>query len=189
MQGLMMDYPLTLTHLLERSAKLFGRKEIASKFAGAMHRYTYTDFHGRVHAVAHALESSMGRAYAWPDLDETAAAATCYTSGTTGNPKGVLYTHRAIFLHSYALAMADVFGISESDTILQIVPMFHANGWGIPFAAVMTGARIVFSGRQLQPADIAELIQNERVTFTAGVPTLWMTLYSYLESHPHDLSS
>ena len=77
----------------------------------------------------------------------------------------------------------------ERDTVLQIVPMFHANGWGIPFAAVMTGARIVFSGRQLQPADIARLIQNERVTFTAGVPTIWMSLYGYLEDHPHDLSS
>jgi fatty-acyl-CoA synthase len=135
------------------------------------------------------IRAAGDQPYAWPELDETAAAATCYTSGTTGNPKGVLYTHRSLVLHTFALALADVFGISERDTILQIVPMFHANGWGIPYAAVMTGARIVFTGRQLQPQDIAELIQNERVTFTAGVPTIWMTLYGYLESHPHDLSS
>jgi fatty-acyl-CoA synthase len=135
------------------------------------------------------IQSAGGEPYAWPVLDENAAAATCYTSGTTGNPKGVLYSHRALFLHSFALAMTDVFGISERDTVLQLVPMFHANGWGIPYAGVMTGSRIVFSGRQLQSSDVAELIQNERVTFTAGVPTIWIGLYGYLETHPHDLSS
>src|SRR5262249_24426581 len=117
-------------------------------------------------------QSAEGVRMDWPRLDENAASATCYTSGTTGNPKGVVYSHRALVLHSFALAMTDVFGIGERDTILQLVPMFHANGWGIPFAAVMTGARMVFSGRQLQPADIATLIENERVTFTAGVPTI-----------------
>jgi fatty-acyl-CoA synthase len=135
------------------------------------------------------LESAPRTPYPWPALDENSAAATCYTSGTTGHPKGVLYSHRALFLHSFSLATTDLFGISERDTVLQIVPMFHANGWGIPFAAVMTGARIVFTGRQLQSADIAELIQSERATFTAGVPTIWMSLYGYLETHPHDLSS
>src|SRR4029077_9946590 len=90
---------------------------------------------------------------------------------------------------SFALAMTDSFAISERDTILQIVPMFHANGWGIPFAAVMTGARIVFTGLNFQPANIAGLIQSERVTFTAGVPTIWMSLYGYLETHPHNLRS
>jgi fatty-acyl-CoA synthase len=288
MQGLMMDYPLTLTHILERSAKLFHRQEIASKTPHGTHRYSYADFYRRAHSLAHALarlgvqpgnrvgtlcwnsfrhlelyfaipcygavmhtlnlrlprdqlayiinhaedtvifvdaslfnllapirdqlrsvkhfvilpdqeppagdyeqllEASPTEPYPWPRLDENAAAATCYTSGTTGNPKGVLYTHRALFLHSFALAMTDTFAISERDTILQIVPMFHANGWGIPFTAVMTGARIVFTGRDLQPADIAGLIQNERVTFTSGVPTIWMNLFGYLETHPHDLSS
>ena len=113
----------------------------------------------------------------------------CYTSGTTGHPKGVLYSHRSLFLHSYGTCMADSFALSERDTILQLVPMFHANGWGTPYAGIMTGSRLVFCGRHLQPADIALLIENERATFSAGVPTLWMTLYSYLESHPHDISS
>ncbi len=127
--------------------------------------------------------------YAWPQLPETQAAATCYTSGTTGHPKGVLYDHRSLVLHSYGICMADAFALSERDTILQLVPMFHANGWGIPYAAVMVGSKIVLSGRHLQPADIAHMIESERVTFTAGVPTLWMGLYSFLEHGKHDISS
>ncbi len=101
----------------------------------------------------------------------------------------MLYTHRSLVLHTFALSFADTFAISESDTVLQIVPMFHANGWGIPYTAVMTGAQVVFTGRNLQSADIAGLIQDERVTFTAGVPTIWMGLYGLLEQKKYDLSS
>jgi fatty-acyl-CoA synthase len=293
MNGLMMDYPLTLPHILERSAKIYPAKEIASRVPdGSIHRYTYFDFYRRVHCLAqvlrklevqagdrigtlcwnssrhlelyfavpcsgcvlhtlnlrlaadqltyianHAedrvifvdasllpiLEAIRGQLasvrhivvlndlgqklppgtldyetllaaapdepYAWPRLDENAAAAMCYTSGTTGHPKGVVYSHRSLFLHSYGICMADTFALSERDTILQVIPMFHANGWCIPYAGVMTGSRLVFSGRQLAPADIAMLVETERVTFTAGVPTVWMSLYSYLEAHPHDISS
>jgi fatty-acyl-CoA synthase len=135
------------------------------------------------------LAESPSTPYRWPELDEKEAAAICYTSGTTGNPKGVLYTHRCLFLHSMAASAADVMGISQGDTILQIVPMFHANGWGLPFAAIMNGSKYVLSGRQLQPADIAQLIQNERVTVTGGVPTIWMTVYSLLETENYDLST
>jgi fatty-acyl-CoA synthase len=293
MTGLMMDYPLTLTHILERSAKIYSGKQIASRVVdGSMHRYTYLDFYRRVHRLAHVLrrlglkkgdragtlcwnsyrhlelyfavpcagfvlhtlnlrlapdqlayianhagdkaifvdasllpvleqfrseltsvrqiividdltqgapvdardyESELASApddpFEWPRLDENAAAATCYTSGTTGHPKGVVYSHRSLFLHSYGICMADTFALSERDTVLQLVPMFHANGWGTPFAGIMTGSGLIFPGRQLHPADIALLIEQERVTFSAGVPTLWMTLYEYLECHPRDISS
>jgi fatty-acyl-CoA synthase len=135
------------------------------------------------------LAASPAEPFAWPDLDENTACATCYTSGTTGHPKGVLYSHRSMVLHSMMLSMADSFAISERDTVLQLVPMFHANGWGIPYAAVMVGSKIVLSGRHLQPADIATMIESERATFTAGVPTLWMQLHAFLQSQKHDISS
>ncbi len=135
------------------------------------------------------LTASPSKPYPWPELDENTAAATCYTSGTTGHPKGVLYSHRSLVLHSYATTMADSFALSERDTVLQLVPMFHANGWGIPFAAVMVGSKIVLSGHHLHPADIAQMIETERATFTGGVPTLWMGLYGFLETEKHDISS
>ncbi|MEX2260879.1 MAG: long-chain fatty acid--CoA ligase [Bryobacteraceae bacterium] len=135
------------------------------------------------------LAATRDDLYPWPELGETAAAGMCYTSGTTGNPKGVLYTHRSLCLHNYALAMADSFAFSERDTLLQIVPMFHANGWGMPFAAVMCGSKIVLPGAQPQPADLAEMIERERVTIAGGVPTIWIGLYRAIEEKPVDLSS
>jgi fatty-acyl-CoA synthase len=289
MKGMMMQYPLTIRHLLERAGELFREQMIVSNFPDHVKRLTYAAFYERTHRLAHVLASLevkrstrvgslcwnshrhlelyfavpsfgavlhtlnlrlsddqlayiinhahdevifcdasllpiLGRIrdqipcvrqivalpdeaheekldyerlldaaapepYPWPEIEETLACATCYTSGTTGNPKAVLYDHRSLFLHSMSLSMTDVFGFSESEVLLQLVPMFHANGWGMPYAAVLNGMKMVFSGRQLQPEDIAGLIESEHVTFSAGVPTLWMGLYGYLETHKRDISS
>jgi len=293
MQGLMMDYQLTLRPIMERAHRLFPTKEIATKIGPDMHRYTYADFYERAGRLAGALErlgikrgdrvgtlawntfrhlelyfgapcmgavvhtlnlrlppeqliyiinhaedqiicvdqsllpllekiagslktvrhyvvmgsgpvpeTSLPNAlsyeellaaesphFPWPNLDENDAAAMCYTSGTTGNPKGVLYSHRAIYLHTMAASLADGLGLTERDVVMPVVPMFHAMAWGVPFAATMLGCRQVFPGPHLQPRDLAELIQGERITLTAGVPTLWLGLLNLLENERYDISS
>ncbi|MGI8422362.1 MAG: long-chain fatty acid--CoA ligase [Gaiellaceae bacterium] len=127
----------------------------------------------------------------WAELDEREAAAMCYTSGTTGRPKGVLYSHRAIMLHSLASAMAGTLSVQESDTVLPVVPMFHANAWGFPFTCSLVGAKQVFPGPHLDPASLLELFEDERVTLTAGVPTIWLGILAALDADPkaYDLSS
>ncbi len=292
MKGLMMDYPLTLTHFFERSRRLFAKKTLATRVPGApLFRYTYADFAERVTRLAGALEAlgirkgervgtfawnshrhlelywapaltarvlhtlnirlapqdltyiinhaedavlfvdlslwsliepirkelKTVRHYvvmpdvpgsvpagaleyeallkearpltAWPRLDEDDALGMCYTSGTTGHPKGVVYSHRAIFLHCLAQAMTDSFGLSERDVILHIVPMFHANAWCVPFAGVMAGATQIFGGPNPQPRDIARLIQEEKVTFVGAVPTVWIAIKELVEKEAFDLSS
>ncbi len=126
-----------------------------------------------------------------PDPDERSAAAMCYTTGTTGKPKGVVYSHRALVLHTFAVAMPSGMGLRESDTVLPVVPMFHANAWGLPYAAVMTGAKLVMPGPHLDAASLVDLFARERVTLTAGVPTIWMGVLQLLDANPgvHDLSS
>ena len=128
--------------------------------------------------------------FEYPDLDERDAAALCYTSGTTGRPKGALYSHRSICLHSLALAAADGLGIRERDVVLPVVPMFHVNAWGVPFAATMVGAKQVMPGVHLDPESLLEEYEQERVTFTAGVPTVFLAILQTLDSDPgaYDLS-
>jgi fatty-acyl-CoA synthase len=127
--------------------------------------------------------------YDWPRLDENSAAAMCYTSGTTGHPKGVVYSHRSIYLHSMGLCLADGMEVSERDVVLPIVPMFHANAWGLPHAAAFVGARLVFPGRFMDPMRIARMIEHERVTVSAAVPTIWIGILSLLGKEQIDLSS
>jgi fatty-acyl-CoA synthase len=291
---LIMDYPLTLTHIFERARKLFPKKVLATRVPGVgLVKSTYADFADRTARLASALQALgvqkgdrvgtfawnsnrhlevyfaaplMGAVLhtvnirlaaadisyivnhaedrvlivdascwptleairkdlrsvkqfivmkdtpqaqippgaldyemllaqarpveAWPRLNETDAAGMCYTSGTTGHPKGAVYTHRAIFLHSLASSMVDVLGISERDVILHIVPMFHANAWCVPFAGVLNGATQLFGGPNPQPRDIVEIVHKERVTFVGAVPTVWIAIDGILEQEPQwDISS
>jgi fatty-acyl-CoA synthase len=294
MKGLIMDYPLTLTHFFERTRKVFHRKTLATRVPGVgLQRYTYADYADRVcrlsaalarlglkkgdrvgtfawnshrhlevyfaaplmgmvlhtvnirlspqdvtyivnHAedqvlivdaslwplleplkkdlksVKHfivmrdtptaeippgtldyeALVADARPVTEWPRLDETDAAGMCYTSGTTGHPKGVVYSHRGVFLHCFASSTVDVLGICERDVILHIVPMFHANAWCVPFAGVMNGSTQIFGGPNPQPRDIIEIVHAEKVTLVGAVPTVWIAIQAILEKEPHwDISS
>jgi fatty-acyl-CoA synthase len=292
MDGLMMDYPLTITAMLRRTECMFGHKEIVSRRADrTLERSTYTTALGRARRLASALERlGIGRgdrvatlcwnhlrhleayfgvpssgavlhtlnlrlhadelayiashagdvalivdysllalaeqlrphvpfrhvivvresdeplpdgmidyealvasgdpSYQYPELPESEAAMMCYTSGTTGRPKGVLYSHRALCLHTLGTLISDVMGITERDTVLAVVPMFHANAWGLPFTAAVSGARQVMPGPHLDPASLVELLERERVTMTAGVPSIWLGILQYLDANPtrHDLT-
>lgn len=119
--------------------------------------------------------------FEWPELDEQSASALCYTSGTTGNPKGVVYSHRSTVLHSYASSLPDAFGLSRQDVVMPIVPMFHVNGWGIVYSAPMAGAKLVMPGPKMADGEtLTQLINDENITMSAGVPTVWLALLQYL---------
>jgi len=126
-----------------------------------------------------------------PDPDERSAAAMCYTTGTTGKPKGVLYSHRALVLHTFAASLSSCLGIGEHDIVTPVVPMFHANAWGLPYTAAMLGAGLVMPGPHLDAASLVDLFERERVTITAGVPTIWMGVLQLLDANPgkYDLSA
>ncbi|MBA3592424.1 MAG: fatty-acid--CoA ligase [Polaromonas sp.] len=119
--------------------------------------------------------------YKWPCFDENSASSMCYTSGTTGNPKAALYSHRSTILHAYAAALPDVMALSARDSILPVVPMFHVNAWGIPYSAALTGAKLVFPGPGLDGKSVYELIENEKVTYAAGVPTVWQMMLGHMK--------
>ncbi|MDX6286051.1 MAG: hypothetical protein QOG53_1536 [Frankiales bacterium] len=136
-----------------------------------------------------ALLAGESSSYDWPDIDERDAAAMCYTSGTTGNPKGVVYSHRSAYLHSMAVCMGDGMAMSGADRVLPVVPMFHANAWGLPYAAVMVGASLVMPDCYLQAEPLAKLIATEKPTLAGAVPTVWNDLLTYSENHDVDLSS
>ena len=131
-----------------------------------------------------SYEAWMGQQsnhYTWPVFDENTASSMCYTSGTTGNPKAALYSHRSTTLHAYAAALPDVMCISARDAILPVVPMFHVNAWGIPYSAALTGAKLVFPGPGMDGKSVYEMIENEGVTYAAGVPTVWQMLLTYMK--------
>lgn len=134
------------------------------------------------------LLSGLPEEFDWPELDERSAAAMCYTSGTTGDPKGVVYSHRSIWLHSMQVCMTDGMVLSQYDKVLAIVPMFHAMSWGLPYAALMVGASLLMPDKYLQPAPLAQMIATARPSLAAAVPTIWQGLLAHLDEHPEDLS-
>jgi fatty-acyl-CoA synthase len=152
--------------------------------AGARPEVAFTPVHDYETLVSQAPPLT-----AWPALDERQTAGICYTSATTGNPKGVAYSHRALFLHSMMVGLADTAAISERDVLLPIVPMFHVNAWGLPFAATWMGSAQVYGGPRPGPADYVRLIREEGVTFAAGVPTVWLGVLQVLEQDGGDLGS
>ena len=121
--------------------------------------------------------------YDWPSFDENTASTLCYTSGTTGHPKGVLSSHRSTLLHAYAIALPDTKGLSARSVVLPVVPMFHVNAWGLPYAAPLVGAKSVFPGPGMDPANLYDLYERERVNTTSGVPTVWLNLIRYMQEH------
>jgi len=127
--------------------------------------------------------------YVWPEVDERSAAAVCYTSGTTGNPKGVVYSHRSIWLHSMQVCMMQGFGLTDHDRVLAVVPQFHAMAWGLPYAAFMSGASLLMPDRFLQAAPLAQLIEQERPTLAGAVPTIWSDLLRHLDANGGDMTS
>ncbi|HEY1345194.1 MAG TPA: long-chain fatty acid--CoA ligase, partial [Streptosporangiaceae bacterium] len=142
----------------------------------------------QVHSYEELL-APAAETFDWPDLDERSAAAMCYTSGTTGMPKGVVYSHRSAYLHSMGVCMGNSLCMSERDRVLPVVPMFHANAWGLPYAAIMSGADLIMPDRFLQPEPLARLIEAERPTLAGAVPTIWNGLLQHVRTHGGDLSS
>jgi len=139
-----------------------------------------------------SYEDLVGREspdFEWPSFDERTAACLCYTSGTTGNPKGALYSHRSTILHAYAAALPDALNISARDVVLPVVPMFHVNAWGLPYSCALTGAKLVFPGQHLDGKSLHQLFEAEEVTMSAGVPTVWLGLLNYMKEQKARFSS
>jgi fatty-acyl-CoA synthase len=187
----------TINHAADRvlivdSSLLGAIAEIASQLSSVEHFVVIGD--GDISALPKAIRyedllAGHDPLPEWPEPDERAAAALCYTSGTTGNPKGVLYSHRSIAVHTLLMCAHDTYRLSARDRVLAVVPMFHAMGWNLPYVAGLLGADIVMPGAHLKPAQLVRLIEEERITSTSGVPTVWQDVLRYADEHASDLSS
>jgi len=129
------------------------------------------------------LINSHSDTFEWPLLDENTASSLCYTSGTTGNPKGVLYSHRSTLLHAYAACLPDALNLSARDVVMPVVPMFHVNAWGLPYSCALAGAKLVFPGAGMDGASLFELFEKEKVSVSAGVPTIWLGLLNHVKQN------
>jgi acyl-CoA synthetase (AMP-forming)/AMP-acid ligase II len=173
-------FDLTFTALVEK---------LAAACTGVKHWVAMTD---RAHQPQAAIQGLLcyedllaaeSDDFEWPEFDENTASTLCYTSGTTGKPKGVLFSHRSTLLHAYAISLPDTKGLSASSSVLAIVPMFHVNAWGIPYAAALVGCKLVFPGAAPDGASLYQLIEAEAVDSTSAVPTVWMNLINYLQQN------
>ncbi|HEY2925618.1 3-(methylthio)propionyl-CoA ligase [Piscinibacter sp.] len=180
-------FDLTFVPLIEK---------IASQLTSVKHFVLMTDWAHmpasttipNLHCYDDLLDNESGE-YAWPEFDENTASSICYTSGTTGNPKGAVYSHRSTLLHAYASALPDSLDCSAKDVILPVVPMFHVNAWGLPYAVPLVGAKLVMPGPHLDGKSLYELFESEKVTFSAGVPTVWLGLINYVQQNKLKFSS
>jgi fatty-acyl-CoA synthase len=177
--GQVLPHAAAIRHVIVTGAEGDATAEAMASLAGG----------GREVHSYEALLAGQPATFDWPDVDERSAAAMCYTSGTTGLPKGVVYSHRSMHLHSMAANTGSVFALSERDRVLPVVPMFHANAWGLPYAAVMAGASLIMPDRFLQPEPLVRLIEAERPTVAGAVPTIWNALLQHVRSQGGDLSS
>src|SRR5437588_16717 len=203
----MQDFPLSITAILRHGASVYRDSECVT-WTGTSARpanYAQVATNAERHAAAltplvlrqgdrpilryHELIAAEEPGFAWPEIDERAAAAMCYTSGTTGDPKGVVYSHRSTFLHAQALLSASISGVTEADRVLAIVPMFHVNAWGLPYGSFLGGASLLMPGPFLQPEPIARFVHEEKATVVSAVPTIWQAVLSYGENHDIDLST
>jgi fatty-acyl-CoA synthase len=183
------------THLLVDPTLLAGAEALADKLPPSLRAIivmgTEADIpadcplRGRFELLAQeSLIAGQPTSFPWPDLDERSASSLCYTSGTTGEPKGVLYSHRSTLIHAISTLQKDCFNIGAQDVVLPVVPMFHVNAWGIPYSAAAAGASLILPGPKLDPASLHRLFEEERVTISAGVPTIWTALLNWLRADP-----
>ncbi|MCR5881805.1 fatty-acid--CoA ligase [Rhizobacter sp. J219] len=177
----MLCFDLTFLPLVEKIAPMLKSVKHFVLMTDRAHMPASTGLAGLL-CYEELVEAEDGN-YAWPEFDESTASSICYTSGTTGNPKGAVYSHRSTLLHAYASALPDALGCSAADTILPVVPMFHVNAWGLPYSAPLVGAKLVMPGPHLDGKSLHELFEAEKVTFSAGVPTVWLGLINHVKQN------